>query len=146
MKAFRSEVLIAAPPSRVWSVLTDFPRWGEWNTVVVSVHGEPRPDASLRLGVRSALFLPSLAMPIWTRIIRFTPEREIRWSGGVPRVFAAEHGFALTPDGSGTRVFHEECFDGAMVSLLAKRLDRALPATYEEMNRGLKAHCEVTVS
>jgi uncharacterized protein YndB with AHSA1/START domain len=36
----RTEIDIAAPPARVWEVLTDFARYHEWNPFITSISGE----------------------------------------------------------------------------------------------------------
>ena len=46
MKTFQTEVQIGALPSRVWQVLTDFARWGEWNQVL-HARGEARLGGKL---------------------------------------------------------------------------------------------------
>jgi len=35
-----TEILIQAPPTRVWQVLTDFGAYPQWNPFIVSLQGE----------------------------------------------------------------------------------------------------------
>ena len=50
MKSFRTTLLIDAPTSRVWSLLTDLPEWPRWNTTVDKVEG------SIGLGSRVTVY------------------------------------------------------------------------------------------
>jgi uncharacterized protein YndB with AHSA1/START domain len=54
---------IAAPPEVVWEVLTDFPRYGEWNPFVVEC--------------RSTL-VPGEAMDMRVKLVGF-PQRQVEW-------------------------------------------------------------------
>lgn len=49
-----ASVEISAPPQRVWAVMLDFPRYGEWNPFVVeaALAGQLQVGAALRLRVR----------------------------------------------------------------------------------------------
>ena len=48
-KQLRTEIAIDAPPERVWAVLTDFERYGEWNPFVPSLQGELSGGSRLRV-------------------------------------------------------------------------------------------------
>ena len=50
MKSFHTAILIDAPVSRVWSLLTDLPNWPRWNTTVDKVEG------SIGLGSRVTVY------------------------------------------------------------------------------------------
>jgi hypothetical protein len=74
----RTQVRIAAPASRVWQVLTDFPRYPEWNPFITGIEGVPEAGARLRVriqppGRRSMTFKPAVLV-----VVR---DRELRWLG-----------------------------------------------------------------
>jgi uncharacterized protein YndB with AHSA1/START domain len=48
MIRIETAVSIAAPPERVWDVLTDFGAFPEWNPLVLRAEGEARAGARLR--------------------------------------------------------------------------------------------------
>ena len=39
MREIRTEIEIAAPPAKVWSILMNFDAWKEWNPIVVQATG-----------------------------------------------------------------------------------------------------------
>jgi hypothetical protein len=139
MKTFATRFELPQPPEAVWAALTDFAHWAAWNPVIPGVRGAPGPGARLTLALVSPVLPLRRPLPVRVRVVAFEPCRALRWKGGVPGLFTAEHGWTLEPTGAGTTVLHEECFRGLLVPLLARRLDRTLPASYEVMNAGLQS-------
>ena len=39
MRELRTEIEIAAPLTKVWSILTDFDNWKEWNPIIKNASG-----------------------------------------------------------------------------------------------------------
>ena len=93
---------IAAPPDRVWDVLTDVERWHEWTRSITSVE---RPDSGpLRLGSRARVIQPRLS-PALFEVTRFEPGRSFTWesrSNGIAAV--ASHEVEPVPAGSRVRL------------------------------------------
>jgi uncharacterized protein YndB with AHSA1/START domain len=82
-------VEIDAPPDLVWSVLTDFPSYPEWNPYTVRV------EATLELGARAVLHLPDPARPgrtfetvEWISVVE--PPRHLQYNTGseIPGIHA----------------------------------------------------------
>jgi hypothetical protein len=95
-REMKTQIDIDAPPARVWSVLTAFEAYGEWNPAIVAVSGDV--DVGSRLTLRF--------QPPGTRGYTFRPKllvvdhlRELRWAGWprMPFVFETEHYFAMDP-------------------------------------------------
>ncbi|MFC2087063.1 SRPBCC family protein [Bacteroidota bacterium] len=40
MRYLKTEIIIDAPAERIWSILTDFEKFPEWNPFIKSVQGE----------------------------------------------------------------------------------------------------------
>ena len=49
MREVRTEINIAAPAAKVWSILTDFGSWQEWNPIVKQANGVASTDSKLSI-------------------------------------------------------------------------------------------------
>ncbi len=63
---------IAAPPEKVWTVVTDIERWSEWTTSVTSV--ELLSRALLNSGSQARIRQPRLPVMVW-KVTAFEPGR-----------------------------------------------------------------------
>ena len=142
----RTEIVIDASADRVWSTLTDFARFPEWNPFVraIEVDGALAVDGAIAVGARLAIQLTTPAgkkMKFSPRVITLEPARHFAWLGRVliPGLFDGEHHFELEPiDAGTTRFVHSERFSGVLVPLFRRSLDTDTRAGFEAMNRALK--------
>lgn len=138
-----TDIIIKAPPSRVWEVLTDLEAYPEWNPFVRSIEGDLAQGARLRVVLQPQGGKPMTFKP---RIVALRPERELRWLGRllVPGIFDGEHMFKLKPveEGEATLFTHREDFGGFLASTLLARVGRATLAGFEAMNDALKERVE----
>lgn len=95
---FNISVEIAAPPDRVWAVMSDIERWPEWTASVSSI---TRLDQGpLRPGCRARIRQPRVPSAVWT-VTAIEPLRSFSWKTGSPVVWtAARHSVEPTPHGS----------------------------------------------
>jgi hypothetical protein len=137
-RLYAREVIIEAPIQTVWDTFTDLPRLGEWNPLLTAIEGE------LGLGQRLEAHIASMPRPVETTVIRYNPPFELQWLDYVP-------GGAMTPcfgiqlEALGekrTRFVVQESFEGPLVGIAGKQLDRTFPPQYEAMCRALKARVE----
>lgn len=142
--ALRTEIEIAAPADRVWSVLTDFSAYPSWNPFVVSIAGDLVPAARLKVQLKA----PSgPAMKIEPRVTKVDPGTRFAWRGRlpIPGLFAGEHQFEVTPLGPNkVRLVQSEQFSGMLVPLLKRMLDGSTRRGFEAMNEAVKARAEAT--
>jgi hypothetical protein len=145
MKELRTEVEIAAPPHRVWAVLSDFASHPEWNPFIRSIEGELREGArlSVRLGPPGGKVVTF--RPI---VLRAVENEELRWLGNLvlPGIFDGEHIFQLEPMDAGrrTRFVQREEFRGILVRLFSKFLDTDTRRGFEAMNEAIKERAETS--
>jgi hypothetical protein len=143
MSIIETQISIEAPPSTVWSVLTDFSTMPSWNPFITAISGAASPGARLSVtisppGQSGITFAPTVLAAI--------PGRELRWLGTVVSgwIFAGEHYFLLDPTSDGmTRLTHGERFIGLLAPLIMR--GRTLAATREgfvAMNEALKRRSE----
>jgi hypothetical protein len=135
----QTEIEIAASRERVWSVLADVDAWHEWNPVLKGL------DGSLAVGAwhRLSLDVGVATVPIPVRLTEFRPPHEIAWRGGARRLVAAEHGFRVERIADQrSRVVHYESFEGLLVRLVGRRIERTLRPRYEATNDALRSRSE----
>ncbi len=137
-----TEIEIAAPAGRVWSILTDLSAFPSWNPFIRGASGELRTGGRLDIllqppGGSTLHFRPT--------VLTATPERELRWIGHllVPGIFDGEHIFQIEPNGrGGVRFTQMERFGGWLLPLLRRKLRRGTLPGFEAMNLALKERAE----
>lgn len=159
-----TEIDLPASAARVWAALTDFASYRKWNPVIESIDGSPSEGVQLRLKLRPEAFsqlslrpfgaLEIFAFRTWcrlqgmripVRVIKFLPERELRWAGGltVPNMFKAEHYFLATErrDG-GVRFIQGERYAGLLEPAFRQAMDAFNGHTMKAVNQALRRHLE----
>jgi hypothetical protein len=139
----RTEIRIDAPPSRVWRVLTDFPRYPEWNPFILEVKGVVRQDA-----VVPYRFEFPRGIRLWAnaRILRFAAEQELRWTAHFlsPCVFNGEHYFAIAQPSASQCLFqHGEVFTGVTLPIAWPVIRAYGQQIYGSLNEALKRRAEM---
>jgi hypothetical protein len=132
---------INAPPSRVWTLLTDFARMPAWNPFIKSISGSLMQGARLSVHIVPPGKSGMRFKPI---VLSVRPERELRWLGRLlfAGIFDGEHYFMLEPIGeSRTNLTQGEKFSGLLVGLLSGTLS-ATEAGFKAMNTALKQQAE----
>ncbi|WP_374511145.1 SRPBCC family protein [Niveibacterium sp.] len=143
MHELRTTVDIQAPPNQVWTILTDFAAYPEWNPFIREVRGEPIAGRSLNISV----FCGPKAQRrnFWPRVLLSEAPRELRWQGRLlmSGLLNGEHRFKLVQRSDGTtRLVHSECFTGMLVPFFRARLEREARPGFEAMNAALKSRAE----
>ena len=143
MKEIYTTIEIAAPKARVWSVLTDFAAYPDWNPFLRTVATTLGPGAPVAMTVA----LGRRSLDLDATIVRVTPERELRWAGPIARwkgvVFRGEHYFVVEETAAErVRFVHGERFAGLAIPLMGRWIDRALAPAYEAMNVALRRRAE----
>ena len=117
MRIIQTSIEIAAPPSRVWEILTDFPRQSDWNPFITSISGPLVIGEKLTVRIEPA---GKGAMTFNPTVLIVEPGRELRWKGKVliSGLFDGEHHFRLERSARGTRFEQGEKFTGVLVPVL----------------------------
>jgi uncharacterized protein YndB with AHSA1/START domain len=127
---------VAAPPSRLWALLTDAADFPRWNTTVTSIEG--RIAEGERIAVR---------VPISERVFKLSvrdvvPDQRMTWSDGTAPMFKGVRTYTLTPKPNGTTEFRMvEEFKGLMLPMIAGQLPDFGPV-FEQYARDLKRAAE----
>ncbi len=137
-----TETPIQADAAIVWSILSDFEGYPDWNPFIRMAAGALAPGEA----VRFRFALPSrLKVPASGVITCCEPGRELRWAGHMlsPLVMRADHFFILEPAGPGRIVLvHGEHLGGVMAAMLLAGLGWHLRQAYQCMNLALKSKAE----
>jgi hypothetical protein len=140
MRTISTSIDIDAAPGTVWRVLTDLPRYAEWNPFIREAAGTVAPGERLTLRMVQATGKASTFRPT---VLTADPDRELRWIGRlvVPGVFDGEHSFVLTAANGGTHLTQSEKFTGLLIPFTSKVLD-ATADSFAALNKALKERAE----
>ncbi len=137
-----ASVMIAAPPSKVWAVLTDLPDYPKWN-----------PEMRLIGTLKSGAVIENIQDPgpdeivFWPTILMAAPDRELLWRGHLllfrrfwlPRLLDADHGLRLMPATGGTLFTQTETLRGLVLWLWEAQ---QLLGKFQAMDAALKRRAE----
>jgi hypothetical protein len=141
-KEIKTEISINATPEKVWSILTDFDKYPNWNPFIKSLTGNVAGGNKI-----TARLEPPEAngMTFKPTVLAFEKNKAFRWIGHLlfPGLFDGEHKFELNDNRNGTTTFKQsEKFSGILVPLFKKMLDNNTKKGFEEMNKKLKELAE----
>nr|WP_315224744.1 SRPBCC domain-containing protein [uncultured Flavobacterium sp.] len=142
-KLINTQIIINATPDKVWSVLTGFDNYSNWNPFIKNIIGEPKVGS--RITVSIALQEGNLTT-FRPTVVAFEQNKELRWFGKLffKGVFDGEHKFELIDNGNGFTIFnHSETFNGILVRLFKKQLENNIKKNFELMNESLKKRVEI---
>lgn len=130
---------LPAPADKVWAVLTDFDRFGEWNTIHTAFpNGGP---AELAVGTVYGERMTLMGMPTevsWT-VTGVEPARDWALEGKAPMGITLRQHYILAAEGEGTRVTVESEFKGAAVNIMAARIKDATTIALNDSLQKLSA-------
>jgi hypothetical protein len=138
------EVEIAAPASVVWEVLTDLPRYREWNPFTVQV------DSTLKLGDPVDLHIPipgqaGQEMVVREYLIAFEPDRLLSWeqratADNKDAARRDQYIEALGPERS--RYFTTDIFLGLNADQIMENFGGWVKASFDAVAAGVKKQAE----
>ena len=95
---FELAIEIAAPPDRVWPVMSDVERWHEWTPSITRV--KLLGSGPFTAGRRALVRQPKLPPALWT-VTEFLPGRSFTWVSVAPGLrVTGFHGVEPAPGGS----------------------------------------------
>jgi hypothetical protein len=119
MKTFSVKTRINASPEAIWSILTDAPRYTEWDPGMEKTEGRIGAGEKFKVFAKAS---PGRAFAI--TVTEFEPNRAMTWTSGMPLgLFKGERTFRLTPQPDGQTEFSmQEVFSGLMLPLIGRSL------------------------
>lgn len=141
-RVIENVVLIDAPPTVVWAILTDLPARGEWDPYYREISGRLEPGATLT--VRAQLTEKPRLVTSRPRVVALEPHRRLAWTNRMvlPGLLDSRNDFVLTAPSPGTtRLDQRERFSGLLVTASRRALD-AVEAKLELWSQAVKARAE----
>ncbi len=141
-KEIRTEILINATPEKVWSELTGFANYTQWNPFIKSIIGEVAVGNTITVRLEPP---GGSGMTFKPKVLAYDANKEFRWLGHLlfPGLFDGEHRFELIDNGNGTTTFRQsEKFNGILVPLFKKMLGTTTVNAFNLMNLKLKEVAE----
>lgn len=141
MKEVYTEIEIDASAGIVWSILTDFDNFPNWNPFIKKISGDLQEGAQIEAFIK----LPnSKGMKFKPKILAYTPEKELRWLGNlwIPKLFDGEHSLIIKEiTGNKVLFIQKERFSGLFVPFFSGLL-KDTNSGFEMMNQALKKEAE----
>lgn len=137
-------MLIAAPIGRVWTILTDFARYGTWNRYITGVAGDAAVGSVIE--VTSAEGTGTTTKSI--AIEGFAPH-VMHWVGGADSfaAFRGDHFFELQPVAANeTLLLHREYFTGHFAKSIVGEFGELICENFDLFNQCLKEKAEKAVA
>jgi hypothetical protein len=141
-KEIKTEILIHATPEKVWSILTNFDNYPNWNPFIKSINGEVKVGNKITARIEPP---EANGMTFNPKILTFETNKELSWLGHliIPGLFDGNHKFELIDNKNGTTTFiQSENFKGILLPLLKNQLDNNTKKGFVEMNKKLKELAE----
>jgi uncharacterized protein YndB with AHSA1/START domain len=138
MRTFETSIEIAAPPARVWEIISDVERWHEWTASITAI--ERLDSGPLRMGSRALVRQPKLPRNRF-EVTALEAGRGFSWMSTSPGLRGVGHHWLEATD-RGCRVTLGVDFHGLLAWPIAL-LYGSLTRRYIEMEaEGLKRRSE----
>lgn len=112
---------IAAPPARIWALLTDAAGFPRWNSTVTNIEGP------IELGRKLAIRVPISPRVFTPKVTAFEPDKRMVWQDGAAPMFQGVRVYDIMPTDAGSRFTMAETFSGLMLPLIAPSLPDLAP-------------------
>ncbi len=133
---------IAAPPARVFEVLTKVRDWSAWSTMLLFHGGSLEQGGRVRLGLRTT----AASYDFSATVTVLQPDACFEWVArtGLPGLFDGRHRFELTPLPIGrTRLRNVEFYSGLLTPVISRlAMMKTAPAGFRAMNEEVKRRAE----
>jgi hypothetical protein len=141
-RIFSARAEIDAPTSVVWQLLTDLPRYAEWNPFCVEAKSSLSVGDPIEMRVNMRRNGKIVSQREWIREV--VPERRLRWgmSLGARAILEGERDQRLESVGDRTRYETDDLIAGALAPIVFAIYAASIQEGFEEMTRALKVEAE----
>ena len=142
MKELTTEIQINSRPEILWSVLTDFKNYYQWNPILQKIKGEPLIGNQLEINLLTVGGKNRVYHP---KIIKIVANQELRWKGKFlfSQIFSGERVFIIEKISDNRVNFvNKEIFSGIGVRFTPRKMEDDIVASFKKMNEALKKTIE----
>lgn len=142
MKTIETKIMVDSTPEKIWSVLTNFKEYENWNPFMIKIIGDAKLGSKIEVQIQTVKGKKRTYKPI---ITKFEINKELRWKGKslLPGIFDGERIFIIEKSAHNKVSFlHKEIFKGLGVKLIGSKLDEDLGESFKKMNIALKTRAE----
>ncbi len=136
-KDTKSDSNLDATPEQAWKLIGDFSTYPDWNPLAPNMKGKAKAGSRaigmLSLGPRW------LKVPFFPKIVTADAGRELRWRGGVPLLFVADHRMIVEDNTGSPQIRHRERFHGLLVLPVKPLLGPITKGVYKRYDKSLNA-------
>ena len=136
MREIVTRAVLPFARDKVWSVLTEFGSYRDWNPLNVAAEGTPAKGARVRMTFIDPGH-PGRTITQDVTIIAAEAPTRLAWVGTVPLLFRGEHYFELKGSGEVTEMRHGERLSGLLPRMWGPRRMEQQRLAYEAMNAAL---------
>lgn len=143
LQEIKTEIEISAPPSKVWSIITDINNWKEWSPIIKDSYGTASVGSELTItmtdkeeGKEGPKYNPIIA--------ELNEPHYFRWRAHMLAgfIFTNDKILELEETSSGTRLTHTESFKGLLAPIFCGQMENNVPPMLNSMNKALKELAE----
>jgi hypothetical protein len=145
MREITTEIEIAAPPAKVWSILSKIDEWKEWSPVIVDGSGDASLGSKLSITMCGKDGKEGKPGPTYEPVITvLEAPKKLHWRATMMAGFVFTNGkvLVLEDTATGTRLIHKETFSGLMVPMMWGQMESGVPPMLNAMNEALKSKAE----
>lgn len=143
LQEIKTEIDIAAPPSKVWAIIADINQWQAWSPIIKESQGTAALGSKLSItmvGKEKGEDGPTYH-PVVTEL---DEPKALRWRAHMLAgfVFTNYKVIELEQTASGTRLIHKEMFKGMLAPIFCGQMEEGVPPMLNAMNQALKELAE----
>ena len=139
IQEIKTDIEIAAPPSKVWAILSDIDNWQQWSPIIKASHGTAAVGSELTIAMIGKK--EGEDGPVYKPVITELEEsKHLRWRAHMLSefIFTNYKVLDLEQTDSGTRLIHKEMFKGLLAPIFCGKMEQGVPPMLNSMNKALK--------